>query len=108
MGTLCIFILKEVESTGQKVLREFWELNPDSEEQLKSWYQETSKGDWPNPNFVKEEFPNSRLISNNRVIFNIKGNQYRLVIRVNYKYRMVYVRFIGTHEDCDKIDATKV
>ena len=87
---------------AKKILRQFWELHPDSEEQLKSWFQETTKADWPTPNFVKDEFPNSRLISNNRVIFNIKGNQYRLVVRVNYKYQMVYVRFIGTHEDMIK------
>lgn len=93
---------------AKKILREFWELYPDSEEQLKSWFQETSKGEWPNPNFVKNEFPNSRIISNNRVIFNIKGNQYRLIVRVNYKYQVVYVRFIGTHESYDRIDATKI
>lgn len=89
-------------------MREYWERNPETEEQLKSWYQETSKGNWPNPNFVKNEFPNSRLIPSNRVIFNIKGNKYRLVVRVNYKYQMVYVRFIGTHEEYDKIDMTKI
>ncbi len=93
---------------AKKILKEFWELYPDSEEQLKSWFQETSKGYWPSPNFVKDEFPNSRLISSNRIIFNIKGNQYRLIVRVNYKYQMVYVRFIGTHEEYDKIDATKI
>lgn len=93
---------------AKKILREFWESYPDTEEQLKSWFQETVKGKWPNPNFVKDQFPNSRLISNNRVIFNIKGNQYRLIVRVNYKYQMVYVRFIGTHEDYDKIDLTKI
>lgn len=89
-------------------MREYWERNPETEEQLKSWYQETSKGNWPNPNFVKNEFPNPRLIPSNRVIFNIKGNKYRLVVRVNYKYQMVYVRFIGTHEEYDKIDMTKI
>lgn len=93
---------------SKKILREFWELYPDAENQIKSWYEETLKGDWTNPNFVKDEFPNSRLIANDRVIFNIKGNQYRLVVRVNYKYKMVYVRFIGTHEEYDKIDATKI
>ncbi len=93
---------------AKKILREFWEQHPSTEEQLKSWYQETSKFNWTNPNYVKDEFPNARLIPNNRVIFNIKGNQYRLIVRVNYKYQMVYVRFIGTHEEYDKIDPTKV
>jgi mRNA interferase HigB len=93
---------------AKKILRDFWESNPEVEDQLKSWYQEAFKSSWPNPNYVKDEFPNSRLIPNNRVIFNIKGNQYRLIVRVNYKYQMIYVRFIGTHEDYDKIDPTKI
>jgi len=59
---------------AKKILREFWERYPDSEEQLKSWFQEVEKGVWPNPNFVKNEFPNSRLIPKNRIILNIRGN----------------------------------
>ena len=93
---------------AKKILREFWDLYPETEQQLKSWFQEAVKNEWPNPNFVKNAFPNARLISDNRVIFNIKGNQFRLVIKVNYKYQMVYVRFIGTHEEYDQIDATKI
>jgi len=93
---------------AKKILREFWERYPDSEEQLKSWFQEAEKGVWPNPNFVKNEFPKSRLIPKNRVIFNIRGNHYRLVVRINYKYQMVYIRFIGTHPEYDKIDPTKI
>jgi len=93
---------------AKKILREYWEKHSAIEEQLKSWYQETSKSNWLNPNYVKDEFPNARLISNNRVIFNIKGNQYRLIVRVNYKYQMVYVRFIGSHEEYDKIDPLKI
>ncbi len=89
---------------AKKILREFWEKNPDTTEQLKSWYQEATKSQWPNPNFIKSEFPNARIISNNRVIFNIKGNQYRLVVKVNYKYQMIYIRFIGTHDAYDKLD----
>lgn len=93
---------------AKKTLKEFWLKYPDSEQQLRSWFQETSKSIWANPNLVKEEFRNARLIPNNRVIFNIKGNNYRLVVRVNYKYQMVYVRFIGTHSEYDKIDPTKI
>jgi mRNA interferase HigB len=59
-------------------------------------------------NYVKDEFPNSRLISGNRVIFNIRGNNYRLVIRVNYKYGMIWIRFVGTHKEYDKIDPLKI
>ena len=93
---------------AKKILRVFWAKYPDSEEQLKSWYQVAIKGDWTSPNFVKEEFPNSRLLSDNRVIFNIKGNKYRLIVKINYKYRMVYIRFIGTHKEYDNIDPLKI
>jgi len=101
-------IVKELRVIAKKILRQFWEMHPDAEQQLKSWYQEASKGSWIDPNFVKDEFPNSRLIANNRVIFNVKGNRYRLIVRVNYKYKMVYIRFIGTHAEYDKIDATTI
>lgn len=93
---------------AKKILREFWDKYPDSEEQLKSWYQVAVKGDWLSPNYVKEEFPNARLLSDNRVIFNIKGNNYRLIAKINYKYGMVYIRFIGTHKEYDNIDPLKV
>jgi len=93
---------------AKKILRAFWEEHPDTEQQLKSWYQEALKGSWPNPNHVSKKYPNARILPSNRVIFNIKGNQYRLVVRVNYKYKMVYVRFIGSHADYDKIDPIKI
>ena len=93
---------------AKKILREFWQKYPDSEEQLKPWFQEAEKGNWPNPNYVKDEFPKSRLISGNRVIINIRGNNYRLVIRVNYKYGMIWIRFVGTHKEYDKIDPLKI
>jgi len=93
---------------AKKILREFWTKYPDTEEQLKSWFQEATRNKWANPNTVKDQYPNTRIIPDNRIIFNIKGNQYRLVVRVNYKYQMIYIRFIGTHDDYDKIDPTKI
>ncbi len=92
----------------KKVLREFWLKHSDCEQPLKSWFQETSKAEWKNPNELKVEYPSASFLEGNRVIFNIKGNRYRLVIKINYDYQMVWIRFIGTHAEYDKVDATKI
>ena len=93
---------------SKRRLREFWDKPPDSEQQLKSWFEEAEKADWRNPNFVKREFPNSRIISGNRAIFNIHRNKYRLIVKINYKYGMIWVRFIGTHSEYDQIDPKRI
>jgi mRNA interferase HigB len=89
-------------------LREFWEKHSDSEQQLKSWFQETSNAEWNSPNDIKIDYPSASILSNNRVVFNIKGNKYRLVIKINYDYKMAWIRFVGTHTEYDKIDANKI
>ncbi|MDE3255799.1 MAG: type II toxin-antitoxin system HigB family toxin [Bacteroidota bacterium] len=93
---------------SKKILRAFWEKHPDSEQQLKSWFQETSNGEWNSPNEIKIEYPSASILSNNRVVFNIKGNKYRLIVRINYDYKMAWIRFVGTHAEYDKIDANKI
>lgn len=93
---------------SKKILRAFWEKHPDSEQQLKSWFQETSNGEWNSPNEIKIEYPSASILSNNRVVFNIKGNKYRLIVRINYDYKMAWIRFVGTHAAYDKIDANKI
>ncbi len=80
----------------------------DCEEQLKSWFQETSEAAWKNPKDIKKEYPSASFLAENRVIFNIKGNNYRLIVKINYDYHMIWIRFIGTHAEYDKIDATKI
>jgi mRNA interferase HigB len=89
-------------------LREFWEKHSDSEQQLKSWFQETSNAEWNSPNDIKIEYPSASILSNNRVVFNIKGKKYRLIVRINYDYKMAWIRFVGTHAEYDKIDANKI
>ena len=89
-------------------MREFWEKHSDSEQQLKSWFQETSNAEWNSPNDIKIEYPSASILSNNRVVFNIKGNKYRLIVRINYDYKMAWIRFVGTHAEYDKIDSTKI
>ena len=93
---------------SKKVLRNFWEIHPDSEQQLKAWYQEISKAEWHNPNKIKIEYPTASFLADNRVVFNIKGNRYRLIVKINYDYQMIWIRFIGTHAEYDKINAKRI
>lgn len=93
---------------AKKTLREFWGRHPDCEQQLKSWYQEADAADWKGPGDIKKEYPSASFLGDNRVVFNIKGNHYRLVVKINYDYRMVWIRFIGTHAQYDKINAKKI
>jgi mRNA interferase HigB len=93
---------------AKKILRDFWEKHPDCEEQLKSWFQETSNINWSKPNDIKKDYPSASILTDSRIVFNIKGNNYRLIIKINYDYQMIWIRFIGTHAEYDKIDATKI
>jgi mRNA interferase HigB len=92
----------------QFFLREFWQKHSDCEQQLKSWYQESTKANWKNSNDIKREYPTASFLSDNRVVFNIKGNHYRLIIKLNYEYQILWIRFIGTHAEYDKINAQKI
>jgi mRNA interferase HigB len=89
-------------------LRKFWEKNNDAEEALKAWFQEVRSADWTTPHQVKAMYRNASVIGGNRVVFNIAGNKYRLIVKFNYPYRIGYVRFIGTHADYDRIEAEEV
>lgn len=93
---------------AKRTLRNFWEKHADSEHQLKAWYSEAEQADWKSPNDIKEDYPSASILEDNRMVFNIKGNNYRLIVRINYKYGIVWIRFIGTHAEYDKIDATKI
>ncbi len=92
----------------KKTLKEFWEKHGDSEIPLKTWYQNASKAIWENPNQIKKDYPSASILEGNRIVFNIKGNDYRLIVRINYHRKIIYIRFIDTHDKYDKIDATKV
>jgi mRNA interferase HigB len=92
------------------MLREFW-TRPgcaDSEEPLRSWFRRAVRADWASPAEIKADFRSASIVANNRVVFNIAGNKYRLVVKVNYPYRVFYIRFVGTHDEYDEIDATTV
>ena len=93
---------------AKKILREFWEKYSDSEDQLKTWYKEATKATWENPNDIKSEYPKASILKSGRVVFNICGNKYRLIIQVNYLRQWVFIRFIGNHNEYDKINAETI
>ena len=93
---------------AKRTLREFWENHGDCEQQLKAWYQETEKAGWLTLNQLKAEYPSASILKDNRVVFNIKGNSYRLIVKFSFEYQICWVRFIGTHTEYDKIDANKI
>jgi len=89
-------------------LREFWEKYPESEQYLKTWFDTVKSSDWRNPNEVKQTYANASIMKDSRIVFNIKGNSFRLVAKFNFEKQWVFIRFIGTHEQYDKIDATEI
>ena len=93
---------------AKKVLREFWEKHNDAEEQLKTWYKEASKAAWGKPDDIKMQYPKASILKSGRVVFNIVGNKYRLIVEINYVRQWVFVRFIGKHSEYDKIDADNI
>ena len=93
---------------AKKILREFWTKHNDCEQQLKAWYQETSNAEWKNTNEIKLEYPTTSIIGDSRIVFNIKGNSYRLIVKINFDYQMIWIRFIGTHAEYDKINAKTI
>lgn len=93
---------------AKKTLREFWMKHSDCEQQLKAWYREAEEAKWKGPNEIKRDYPSASFLADNRVVFNIKGNIYRLIVKINFAYGMVWIRFVGTHAQYDKIDATTI
>ena len=91
-----------------KTLKEFWRRHKDSEQQLKAWYAEARAADWKTPGEIRKVYKSASILANNRVVFNIKGNNYRLVTAINYSYKIIYIRFIGTHKEYDKINAEEI
>ncbi len=93
---------------ARRTLREFWTKHPDVEQALKAWHREVERADWVHPGELKAAYPSASILANDRIVFNIKGNHYRLIVQINFAYRICFIRFIGTHADYDKIDATTI
>lgn len=92
----------------KKRLKEFWVKYTDSQEQLKSWYKEVSSAEWKTPNDIKTDYPTASILKSGRVVFNICGNKYRLIVQVNYERQWMFIRYLGSHKDYDSIDAETV
>ena len=92
----------------RSTLRDFWERHPDAEQPLKAWFQEARRAVWNNSHDVKARYRSASVIGHSRVVFNIAGNRYRLVVAFNYSYCIAYIRFVGTHADYDRIDVETV
>ena len=84
-------------------LRSFWQLHPDAEIPLRTWYAIASHANWKTPSDIKASYRQASFTANNRVVFNIKGNNYRLVVAIHYDRGLIFIRFIGTHAEYDKI-----
>ncbi len=93
---------------AKKTLREYWEKHSDCEQYLKTWYETVKSLKWKSPNDVKKIYANASILHDNRVVFNIKGNSYRLIVKFNYERGWAFIRFVGTHAEYDKINAEKI
>jgi mRNA interferase HigB len=89
-------------------LRNFWLKHPDAEQPLRAWFDEAGKADWKNPAQVKAQYRQASVLKNRRVVFNIKGNDYRLIVAIAYKVGVVYVKFVGSHAEYDTVNAQTV
>lgn len=90
------------------MLRDFSDSHADAKQALLSWYHEFKRRKWEHPAELKNDYPTVSILANNRLVFNIKGNHYRLVVKLNFNYQVCYVRFVGTHAEYDKIDAARI
>lgn len=89
-------------------LKAFWKRHPEAEQPLLSWHEQVKHSNWQSPTEVKADFGSASILRDGRVVFNIAGNKYRLVAWINYPYRVVYIRFVGTHRQYDQIDAQSI
>ena len=100
--------LTTVRIISRKALRDFWARHPNAEAPLRSWFDDARRAIWRTPNEIKSVYRNASFVGSNRVVFNIKGNDYRLVVAINYPAGIVYIRFVGTHAQYDKVDVANV
>jgi mRNA interferase HigB len=91
-----------------KTLKLFWQKHNDAEQPLKAWYAEVKTANWKSPADIRRKYRTASILGRNRVVFNIKGNNYRLVALINYGFKIVYIRFVGTHKEYDAINAEEI
>lgn len=101
-------ILLLMRIVSRKKLREFWEYHSDAQQPLQAWHDDTKRASWKSPADIKAVYRTASFIGKNRVVFNLKGNAYRLVVAIQYDHGIVFIRFIGTHREYDRIDVATV
>ena len=93
---------------AKSTLGDFWEKHPDTEQHLKTWYNTAMSSEWNNPLEIRKTYANASVLKSSRIVFNIKGNSYRLVTKFNFEKKWIFIRFIGTHAEYDTIDANTI
>lgn len=105
---LCVVLRDMKRIIAKKTLKDFWENHADAEQYLKTWYETAKNSNWKSPNDVKQTFINASVLKDGRIVFNIKGNSYRLIVKFNFERQWVFIRFVGTHAEYDKINADTI
>ena len=93
---------------SRSTLIKYWKKYPETEQSLKAWYDEVLNAHWKSPNELKKQYRNASIISQKRVVFNIKGNKYRLIVDIEYRIGIVFIVWLGTHTEYDKIDVKEI
>ena len=93
---------------AKSTLRKYWEEFPETEQYLKTWYDTAMNSDWKTPSDVKQTYAKASILKSGRIVFNIKGNSYRLIVKFNFEKQWAFIRFIGTHSEYDSIDANTI
>jgi len=93
---------------SRSTLRNFWLKEPAAKIALEAWFAEANNADWSTPAEVKAKYGSASILKEGRVVFNISGNKYRLVVKINYAFCVIYIRFVGTHKEYDAIDAQTI
>ena len=93
---------------AKSTLRDYWTVNKNAEQALLSWYKVANKAKWSNFNEVKQQFGTCKVVGNDRIIFKVRGNNYRLIIKISFENKLIWIRFIGTHSEYDLINAKEI
>jgi mRNA interferase HigB len=93
---------------SRKTLKDFWDKHRDAQQSLQAWYYDVKHATWKSPADIKNVYRNASFVGNNRVVFNVKGNTYRVVVSIRYEFGIVYIRFVGTHQEYERIDVSTI
>ena len=93
---------------AKSTLRDYWLKNKETEQTLLSWYKVAKKAKWSNFNEVQQQFGTCKVVGNDRIVFKIKGNNYRLIVKISFENQLIWIRFIGTHSEYDLINAKEI